>query len=179
MITCVTAPSRSGTSLTMQMLQAAGMPLAWNVLPNKSPFNPHGHYEIYWGSGPNKQFDLTLADCEGKAVKVMPFDLNRLTPDHEYRFITILRDVSCIDASQADTVRFKNGRKMSDADQTEYWHKFTLDYIKNYQNVVVGFSELFNGEAQRAIGQLLGFNDLQIAKMNDCVDPSLWHFKPN
>ena len=155
----------------MQMLQAAGMPLAWNVLPNRSPFNPFGHYEIDWRK------NMTLADCEGKAVKVMPFDLYRLTPDHEYRFITILRDVASIDASQADTVRFKDGRKMSDADQTEYWHKFTLDYIKDHQNVVVGFGELFNGEAQRAIGQFLGFDAFQIEKMNDCVDPSLRHFR--
>lgn len=173
MITCVTAPSRSGTSLTMQMLQAAGMTLAWNVLPNKSPFNPHGHYEIDWVKG-----KATLSDCEGKAVKIMPFDLFRLTPDHEYRFITILRDVACIDASQADTVRFKNGRKMSDADETEYWHKFTLDYIKAHEHVVVQFADLFNGEAQLHIGEFMGFTPLQIAKMNDCVDPSLWHFKP-
>lgn len=173
MITCVTAPSRSGTSLTMQTLQAAGMPLAWDVLPNKSPFNPHGHYETDWVRG-----KTTLAACEGKAVKVMPFDLHRLTPDHDYQFITILRNVACIDASQADTVRFKDGREMADAHQTEYWHKFTLDFIKGYPNVVVGFNELFNGEAQRAIGQFLGFDELQIKKMNDCVDPSLWHFKP-
>ena len=149
------------------------MALAWDVLPNKSPFNPHGHYETDWVRG-----KTTLADCEGKAVKVMPFDLHRLTPNHEYRFITILRDVPSIDASQADTMRFKDGRKMADADQTAYWHKFTLDFIKDHQNVVVTFGELFNGEAQRAIGQFLGFNDLQIAKTNDCVDPALWHFKP-
>jgi len=173
MITCVTAPSRSGTSLTMQMLQAAGMTLAWDVLPNKSEFNPYGHYELDWARG-----KTTLADCEGKAVKVMPFNLHLLTPDHEYQFITILRNVACIDASQEDTTRFKGGHKMSDAGETEYWHKFTLDYIKAHRNVVVGFNELFNGEAQRAIGQFLGFNALQIAKMNDCVDPTLWHFKP-
>jgi hypothetical protein len=154
----------------MQMLQAAGMPLFWNVLPNRSEFNPFGHYEIDWTKG-------TLADCEGKAVKVMPFDLYRLTPEHNYRFITILRNVDCIDASQAHAVQWR-GSEMSDAHQTEYWHKFTLDYIKDHQNIVVTFGELFNGEAQRAIGQFLGFDALQIAKMNDCVDPTLWHFKP-
>jgi hypothetical protein len=173
MITCVTAPSRSGTSLTMQMLQAAGMTLAWDVVPNKTAFNPYGHYEIDWKKG-----ITTLEDCEGKAVKVMPFDLYRLTPEHEYRFITILRDVASINASQADTKRFKNGLAMSDADQTEYWHKFTLNYIASYKHVIVGFEELFNGVAQQYIGKFMGFNELQIAKMNDCVDPSLWHFKP-
>lgn len=160
----------------MQMLQAAGMTLSWNVLPNKSPFNPHGHYETDWLKVPLK---TPLAHCEGKAVKVMPFDLFLLTPDHEYRFITILRDVASIDASQADTVRFKDGRKMSDADETEYWHKFTLDYIKNHQHVIVQFADLFNGKAQQQIGEFMGFDALQIAKMDDCVDPALWHFKPN
>lgn len=174
MITAVTAPSRSGTSLTMQMLQAAGVPLAWNVLPNKSEFNPHGHYEIDWVKG-----KMGLADCEGKAVKIMPFDLYRLTPaDHEYRFITILRDVASVDASQADTVRFKNGREMSDAHKTAEWHAYTLDYISKHRHVIVQFSDLFNGKAQEAIGEFMGFNALQIAKMNDCVDPTLWHFKP-
>lgn len=171
MITAVTAPSRSGTSLTMQMLQAAGLTLAWDVLPNKSPFNPHGHYEIDWVKG-----KTTLADCEGKAVKVMPFDLNRLTPEYEYRFITILRDVAAVDASQADTVRFKNGCEMSDAHETAKWQEYTLDYIKNHQHVIVRFDDLFNGEAQQCIGEFLGFNDLQVKKMNDCVDPALRHF---
>jgi hypothetical protein len=157
----------------MQMLQAAGMSLAWNVLPNKSPFNPYGHYEWDW------KYEPSMDEFEGKAVKVMPFDLHRLRPGHEYRFITILRNVTCIDASQAATVQFKNGREMSDAHQTEYWHKFTLDYIKDHQNVVVSFYELFNGEAQKAIGEFLGFDELQITKMNDCVDPKLWHFKPS
>jgi len=157
----------------MQMLQAGGLPLAWDVLPNKSPFNPHGHYEIDWVKG-----KTTLADCEGKAIKVMPFDLNRLTPEHEYRFITITRDPACVDASQADTMRFKDGRKMSDADETVHWQRFALDYVSKHPHVIVKFDDLFNGAAQQRIGEFLGFNELQIAKMNDCVDPALWHFKP-
>ncbi len=172
MITCVTAPSRSGTSLTMQMLQAAGTTLAWDCLPNRGQINPNGFYEVNWVKGLT-----TLADCEGKAVKVMPFDLYRLTPDHEYQFITILRDAACIDASQADTERWR-GHKMWDANQTEYWHKFTLDYIANHKHVIVPFDELFNGVGQLRIGGFMGFDDLQIAKMNDCVDQKLWHFKP-
>lgn len=169
MITCVTAPSRSGTSLTMQMLQAAGFPLFWNVLPNRSEFNPFGHYEIDWRTG-------TLEDCEGKAVKVMPFDLHRLTPDHKYQFITIVRNVACAEASE-HAARVHRGSPMEDADKVEYWQHFTFDYIRFHKHVIVGFSELFSGVAQLKIAEMLGFNELQIAKMNDCVEPSLWHFK--
>jgi hypothetical protein len=31
----------------------------------------------------------------------------------------------------------------------------------------------------QAIGKFMGFDALQIAKMNDCVEQTLWHFKPN
>ena len=170
MITCVTAPSRSGTSLTMQMLQAAGMPLFWNVLPNRSEYNPYGHYEISWKNA-------TVDDCEGKAVKVMPFDLYRLTPDHEYQFITIMRNVACAEASE-HAARVHRGSPMSDADQVADWQRFTLDYISKHKHVIVGFDELFSGVGQQKIGEFLGFDELQIKKMKDCVDPALWHFKP-
>lgn len=170
MITCVTAPSRSGTSLTMQMLQAAGVPLFWNCLPNRTPINPYGHYEFDW--------KLPLALAEGKAVKVMPFDLFQLTPEHVYRFIVILRNPKCVDASQLDTQTRHGWRPMSDANETEKWQAFTLDFVKAHEHVIVGFDELFNGVAQQRIASMMGFDALQIAKMNDCVDQSLWHFKP-
>jgi hypothetical protein len=170
MITCVTAPSRSGTSLTMQMLQAAGFPLFWNCLPNRTVINPLGHFEFDW--------TLPLALAEGKAVKVMPFDLERLTPEHEYRFITILRNPKCIDASQLDTQVRQGWKPMSDANETESWHAYTLDFVRVHQHVIVGFDELFSGVAQQRIAAMMGFDALQVAKMNDCVEPSLWHFKP-
>jgi len=154
----------------MQMLLAAGYPLAWNALPNRNKWNERGFYEMNWSKG-------TLAECEGKAVKVMPFDLYRLTPDHEYRFITILRNIACIEASMEHTVQWR-GAEMSDAHHASDWQARTLDFIKDYPRVIVEFSNLFNGKAQQQIGEFLGFDELQIAKMNDCVDPSMWHFKP-
>jgi hypothetical protein len=157
----------------MQMLQAAGMTLAWDCLPNRSQINLMGFYEVCWSKGVT-----TLADCEGKAVKVMPFDLHRLTPDHDYQFITIVRNVTCIDRSQAETARIRDGRQMSDAGRTEYWHKFVFNFIKHYRHCTVGFDQLFTGEGQGRIGAMLDFTPLQIAKMCDCVDHSLWHFKP-
>lgn len=172
MITCVTAPSRSGTSLTMQMLQAAGIPLWWNCLPNRTAINPFGHYEIRVAD-----WTTILPECGGKAIKVMPFDLYRLTPYHEYRFITILRNPECTNRSHLAAAK-QSGHQMYDENETDKWQAFTLDFIKNHQHVIVEFAELFDGRAQQRIGEFMGFNDLQIAKMNDCVEPKLWHFKP-
>jgi hypothetical protein len=171
MITVVTAPSRSGTSLTMQMLQAAGLSLAWDALPNCTKWNPLGHYEIDWRKG------MTLDECEGKVIKVMPFDLYRLTPEHVYRFIMILRNPACVDASQAATVQHR-GAEMSDAHRTHYWQEYTIRFIDNHPHIIVGFNELFSGSGQGKIGAFLDMTPLQIAKMCDCVDATMWHFKP-
>jgi hypothetical protein len=170
MITCVTAPSRSGTSLTMQMLVAAGIPVAWNALPNRQPWNERGFYEFDFTKG-------TLDECEGHAVKVMPFDLYRLTPDHDYQFITIFRNVACVEASMADTVKHR-GSEMSDAHKAAHWQNVAFNHIKHHRHVTVGFNELFSGAGQGKIGAFLDMTPLQIAKMCDCVDHSMWHFKP-
>ena len=170
MITCVTAPSRSGTSLTMQMLVAAGYPIAWNCLPNRSQWNERGFYEFDWNRG-------DLIECEDKAVKVMPFDLYRLTSDHTYRFITILRDVASVEASMAHTVAWR-GAEMTDAHKAHDWQQFTLGYVSNHEHIVVKFDDLFDGTGPNAICSFMGFDALQIAKMNDCVDVSMRHFRP-
>jgi len=107
---------------------------------------------------------------------VMPFDLHRLTPFHEYRFITILRNVASVEASMARTVQWR-GSEMSDAHEASDWQARALDFIRHHSHVTVEFDDLFNGEAQRRIGEFMGFDDLRVAKMNDCVDPALRHFR--
>jgi hypothetical protein len=154
----------------MQMLVAAGFPVAWNCLPNRNTWNERGFYEVDWKT-------WTLDQCEGKAVKLMPFDLDRLTPDHTYRFIVLLRNAACIEQSMANTVQWR-GAEMSDAHKAAYWQQYVLDYVRLKSRVVVGFDELFTGAAQTRIAEFMGFDALQVAKMNDCVDHSMWHFKP-
>jgi hypothetical protein len=178
MITCVTAPSRSGTSLTMQMLLNAGVPVAWDSLPNRKEWNERGFYELNWKKADEeKRIAETLNECEGHAVKVMPFYLHMLTPDHDYQFITILRDIKSIDRSQAHTVQWR-GSEMGDAHKTKYWQNFMFNFVKHYRHCTVKFDDLFGGAGQGRIGAFLDMTPLQIAKMCDCVDHSMRHFKP-
>lgn len=183
MITVVTAPGRSGTSLTMQMLQAAGIPLCWNRLPNRTAINPHGHYELDRYVWDAEYAAHILPQCENKAVKIFPRNLTMLTPDHDYRFITILREPTCVRDSQVVMLE-KEYRSHEKPEPDSHLaaitrqHTRLTEFLLDYPHCTVWFNQLFNGEAQDAIGSFLGFDDLRIAKMRDCVEPSLWHFRP-
>jgi hypothetical protein len=184
MITIVTAPGRSGTSLTMQMLQAAGISLMWNRLPNRSEINPFGHYELNQYRWTPEYAREILPQCEGKAVKIQPRNLDMLTDDHDYQFITIYRDAVNVRDSQKVMHRVQK-RETEHPNLDEHLavirrnQKMLRALVREHRGVRVKFSQLFNGQAQQAIGKFMGFDALQIAKMNDCVEQTLWHFKPN
>lgn len=178
MITVVTAPSRSGTSLTMQMLQAAGVRLYWDLLPNRTPINPFGHYEVMVKEYTEEFMAELLPKCEGKAVKIMPSGLDWLTSNHHYQFITILRNLG--DISDSQKAMEKQGYNPTHDSKPEFvtrTQRRIINHIRPHAHCICLFSDLFNGVAQNHIGNFMSFDRLQIAKMNDCVDQSLWHHK--
>jgi hypothetical protein len=161
----------------MQMLLAAGMNVLWDRLPNRQPWNVRGFYE--WAD-PSK---LTL-DHHGMAVKVMANRLENLpdlradfAPDSPYRFICLLRNPACVEESMAHCASMR-GKEMSDAHNAAKWQQFALGYISNFPHIIVGFNELFDGTGPEKIGKFLNRDSLEVAKMKDCVDPEMWHFKP-
>jgi hypothetical protein len=189
MITVVTANSgRCGTSLTMQMLQAAGVPLFWNRLPNKTTINPFGHYEIQ-----GRTTDWTpdyvasiLCQAEGKAIKVFWSRLPLLTDDHDYRFIELQRDAECMYNSQTVMMRAENRladkldprRSITGIQQShDDLHRWLV--LRSKRFITVHFYQLFNGEGPAAIAEFLSLDSLSVAKMMECAEPSLWHFKPS
>lgn len=132
MITVVTAPSRSGTSLTMQMLNAAGIPLVWNLLPNRTAINPRGHFELT-GDSITTMLPHAVA---GSAVKVMPWHLD-LLPPQSYQYIVLLRDSASLRASHAYAEEVH--RRLHDADTFEHWKTVALDHVAFTRHLVLGF----------------------------------------
>lgn len=186
MITVVTSNSgRCGTSLTMQMLQASGVPLFWNRLPNKTSINPFGHYELQ-GRKADWTPEYVSSVCnqaEGKAIKVFWSKLELLNKAHNYQFIELQRDPECMFDSQ--TVMLKEENRMHEKADP----KRTVDGIKSSQGALHGwlqgkrhitlhFYQLFNGEGPAAIAEFLNLDSISVAKMMECAEPSLWHFKP-
>lgn len=182
MITIVTAMARSGTSLTMQMLQAAGYPLMWNRLPNRTAINPYGHYELNRYRWDADYAASILPTCENKAVKIFPTNLQWLTSDHDYRFIYLDRDPVNVRDSQIIMLEKENRlHEKLDAqthlDNIINRRDWMLNWLRERKHVILQYEDLFTGVAQSDLGAYMRMSPLQVDKMRDCVDSSLHHFK--
>lgn len=183
MITVVTAPGRSGTSLTMQMLQAGGLPLMWNRLPNRTEINPFGHYELdryRWDADYARDI---LPQCEGKAVKIFRKNLEYLTDDHDYQFISIFRDpVNVRDSQIVMLEKEYRTREIEDRDghlkSIIELHQWMHEWLTDKRHLKIHFHQLQSGTACEDIAEFVGLSKGAVAKMRDCIDTRLWHFKP-
>ncbi len=104
---------RSGTSLMMQMLQAAGAPILTDGERAADEDNPEGYLE--WE--PIKtlaQHPERIAEAEGKALKVISMLLPALPPDHHYRVLFMTRPIREVAASQRKMLE-RHGREAPDA----------------------------------------------------------------
>ena len=98
-IIIVSGLPRSGTSLMMQMLAAAGVEILTDNLRQADADNPKGYFEFE----PVKrlQADASWLDtAHGKAVKVIAGLLPALPPDKRYTLLFMLRPLEEVLASQ-------------------------------------------------------------------------------
>lgn len=90
----VSGLERSGTSLMMQMLHAAGLPIAYDDSRPADEHNPRGYFELAGGKIINRLMDGTfdLQSCQGQIVKVTAYGLKFL-PQADYRIVYMVRDI--------------------------------------------------------------------------------------
>ena len=95
-VTIVSGSPRNGTALMMQMLMAGGLEVLVDAVPKAGQPGPHGYFDYE----PSLMLDVDsattawVAGALGKAVKVMPHQLQYLSPDVEYRVLFICRAVA-------------------------------------------------------------------------------------
>jgi hypothetical protein len=117
-IIVVTGLPRSGTSLMMQILDRAGIPILQDGKRESDISNPKGYYELEAVKG-IVQDNSFLDGAEGKAVKIVaPLPLH-INTSNQYRFIFMRRDLEEILQSQ---------EKMLNKDQTSEREKFRTIY---------------------------------------------------
>lgn len=99
---------RSGTSLMMKMLQAAGIPVLSDGLRKADIDNPKGYYEYGRVKKLDKGDTDWLKDAKGKAVKIVSPLLKYLPSDFSYDVIFMRRDLKEILASQRKMLERNN-----------------------------------------------------------------------
>lgn len=186
MITVVTANSgRCGTSLCMQMLHAAGVPVFWNRLPNESSINPRGHYEVDWRFWDTSKAEwLRYANSHNAAIKLFWSKIQRGLPiANEYQFIELKRDAQSMFDSQAVMLREENRMaEKADPRRTIAGIRQSQDELSQWlvgkRTLSLWFNSLQSGTACEPIADFLGLSHTAVAQMRRCIEPGLWHFKP-
>jgi hypothetical protein len=95
---------RSGTSMMMQMLKAAGLDILCDGRREADPDNPKGYFE-YEPVKSLRQDNSWLEAAQGKVVKIISALLNYLDPDLSYKIILMKRPLNEILASQQKMIQ--------------------------------------------------------------------------
>jgi hypothetical protein len=98
-ITIVSGLPRSGTSMMMQMLVAAGLPPLTDDLRQADADNPRGYLE-YEPVKQTRADPAWLAAARGKVVKMVHILLLDLPAGYDYRIVMMQRDLDEVIASQ-------------------------------------------------------------------------------
>lgn len=181
-IIIVSGLPRSGTSLMMQMLQAAGIALYTDNKRRADIHNPQGYFEHQQVKNLAHN-NAWIYEARGKAVKIVSPLLFHLPQDLSYKIIFMQRDLDEIIISQNKMLEreHKSVIEVSHADIRKYYLKHLsavehrLRKSENIEYIIVSFNELFINPVELVgqIGRFIG-SPLEIEKMVKAIDPSLY-----
>ena len=100
-VVIVSGLPRSGTSMMMKMLQAAGFDLLSDDLRKEDKFNPNGYYEYGLVRRLKSGGNAWLNRATGRVVKIVSPLLPYINPDLNYKVIFMQRDMKETVQSQA------------------------------------------------------------------------------
>lgn len=182
-IVIVSGLPRSGTSLMMSMLDAAGIPPMQDHIRTADDDNPKGYYE-YERVKDLPEGDIAwVKDARGKTVKVITALLSHLPKKFHYDVLIMRREMEEILASQKKMLerRGEDPDKISDQEMAELFGKHfsqVMDWVqqqKNVRYVEVSYNDLLSspeGEVEK-INTFLG-GTLDTAAMLEKIDPDLY-----
>ena len=181
-ITVVSGLPRSGTSMTMKILEAGGVPALTDQIRTADTDNPKGYYEFERVKKLKDGDTAWLRDAQGKAVKIIATLLTHLPSEYEYRVLFMRRKVEEVLASQAKMLENRGEESKVDDEtmaalfskhlrQVRAWMNSqpNLLYLDLDYNAMVADPEPFI----RQINQFLG-GDLDEEKMLAVIDNSLY-----
>lgn len=184
-ITVVSGLPRSGTSLMMQVLEAAGLPILTDTRRRADDDNPRGYYELEKVKALARDASW-VAEARGKVIKVISMLLYSLPGEHEYRVIFMTRRMEEILASQtAMLARLGQAQDgLPDDEMSRHYEKHLaklrpwLEQQKNIKMLYCSYNDLLAGPRPvlEAVNHFLG-GQLVIEKMLSAIDPMLYRQK--
>jgi len=182
-IIVVSGLPRSGTSMMMQLLQAAGIEALTDGIRQADENNPRGYYELEVVKQTSNDASW-LIDAGGKAIKVIYRLLYDLPGDQHYRTIFMQRPMAEVVRSQQAMLKQlgQQGSDLSDADLGALLHK-ELVTVNQWLSTNPAFDVLYVGYHQvlntpemilARISQFLGRN-LHVDQINQVIEPRLCH----
>ena len=175
---------RSGTSMAMQMLSAAGVPTVTDGIREAGEDNPKGYFEDERVKDLHKDSEdrSWLRDARGKAVKVISFLLKDLPDTNNYKVIFMRRDLSEVLKSQQKMLeRRGEDNETEDERMYELWkdHLWRVDYFMKHADhlefVNVPYKEVVSDPLAQA-KRMQEFLDLPLSaeQMAGAVDSKLY-----
>ena len=181
LITVVSGLPRSGTSMLMQMLAAAGYPCLTDGVRRADADNPRGYFE-YEKVKRLRRDCSWLSEAKGKAVKIIAQLIPFLPSEFSYRIIFMERDINEVLASQRKMLQRqgKDGGNLSDAQLHQIFERqvFEVKQILAQRNVPtldVAYSDALQ-HPMKIAEQIQGFlgENLDVCAMAAVIDPNLY-----
>lgn len=179
-ITIVSGLPRSGTSMMMRMIAAAGIPPLTDNLRRADDDNPDGYYE-YEPVKATRADPSWLSGAGGKVVKMVHILLLDLPEGHNYRIVMMQRDLDEVVASQAKMLE-RSGRKGAAAEVLKRVYGQQMEQVRawmaaraNVSSIDVSYNRVMAepaGEAAR-VAAFLGLPD-SAGAMAATVKPDLY-----
>jgi len=182
-IVVVSGLPRSGTSMAMKMLDAAGIEIVSDGVRTADEDNPKGYFELERVKDLAQENDWSwLAGARNKAIKIISYLLKELPPTHNYKVIFLRRDLNEVLASQAKMLdRRGEPNEIDDATMIELFENdlwkanYLLKKNPQFETLEIHYREVLDApEAQaRRVNEFLG-GGFDIEKMAAAVDPNLY-----
>jgi len=181
-ITVVSGLPRSGTSMMMRMLQAAGLEILTDNVRKPDEDNPRGYYELEKVKKVKEDVSW-LEEANGKAFKMVSQLLYDLPAERQYRIIFMRRKMQEILASQRKMLE-NSGKDAGVADERKmsllFKKHLTIikSWLKKQQNIrtlYVNYHDVIVNPLQEAerINEFLEFR-LNVNNMVEVVEPDLY-----
>lgn len=182
-IIVVSGLPRSGTSMMMRMLEAAGIQPLTDHIRTADSDNLKGYYEFERVKKLKEGDVAWLSDAQGKAVKIIAALLIELPSNYEYHVLFMRRKMEEILASQNKMLENRGENSTVEDDKMAELFRKHLEQVEkwmteqsNLRYIDIDYNKMLENPKPQLeeINKFLGSN-LNIEKMMEIVDPSLYH----